>query len=76
MFKDYLLIALSALAIGAVVYLVLADPWFYENWPRAVMIFALAAAATGIGFLCGVAHGMKKGESEIERLTSEFLRED
>lgn len=76
MFKDYLLIALSALAIGAVVYLVLADPWFTESLiGRATAIVMLSVGVWAI-WIGGVCHGMKIGGREIERLTSEFLRED
>jgi hypothetical protein len=67
---------LWVLVIASIFAVSATDPWFYENWPRVVMIFAGLAATAGIGFLCGVAHGMKKGESEIDRLTSEFLEED
>lgn len=55
---------LTVLAFVAVLAMAASDPFWYDHWFQVLIVVLLLICAATVGFLAGVAHGIKIGEQE------------
>lgn len=65
----------TLLAVVAVVYMSLSDPWWYDNWLRVVIVLFILAVTATLAFLAGVSHGIKIASENANKTLSRALDE-